>query len=549
EYRKVSMNDIKKSLIKIAYTNPNIRKDIIDITQNSKNTDQVIKGIIKLAYNHPEIREEALAFIKDASQKDRNKLLRQQKRKKEKASNNQQKKPESSIPKPVYDAAKNKSLSNIQLNEYLREELKGKGLPNPNKDSNKKEVAVSTLINHVTNNDEYAEDSKKILDPVLDRVIETYEKETETEEEGAVEGAGEESVEEVSTEETTKETEETTKAQPGSPQEIAENAEKKTEEKINEEIDRLTSEPEETLDNRVDEISADMKGNTATEAFKALGVPNAEEVGEAVKQDAIDSEKERREAIDTHYKIIDEVVMPQLKEKIDSLGELKHTSEELKKAIEETEPFDIETAAGDVDSIREHSQKLNSSIDAYYNDPTIENAKEILKLLPASLHEGIGIYIDFDPKVVASASISLTEATEIVLDGVEENTEKPKSLWERISETAKELCHNLVYSKKYESIDGDTKKRLLEEGGKTLKDLRNLDEDARKILDTHLNKQKIRDSFPDVKEELIEHILDAKDKFLKKDKSLRSKGKKEEDFNLIMGHMLEKEPDLNPFEM
>ena len=178
------MNDIQKSLIKIASQNPNIRKGLLKVLEQASNKEEAIKGIIKLAYVNPEIRESALPLIKEAARGDAQKssqARKEQQKAKSKAKGEeyeQQKPKKDEIPENVYSAAKSESYSNPALRQYMTKQLVNKRLPNPNKNSNQKQVAVSTILNHAAEpDDEYQEASKKILEPYLKAIVQTYEKE------------------------------------------------------------------------------------------------------------------------------------------------------------------------------------------------------------------------------------------------------------------------------------------------------------------------------------------------------------------------------------
>jgi len=361
------MNDIKNSLIKIAYQNPNLRKDLVKVLQQANNKKEAIKGIIKLAYVNPEIREYALPLIKkEGGIKDIKRKLEQAQIKKQKK---EQQKNKSQIPQNVMDAAKNESYGNIALKEYMTTELKNQKLKNPALKRNpnaQKEVAVSTVLNHAADpKDPLNEDSKQILKPYLEAIIKA---------EGEEETKGEDTAE--------------VKEQPktvdgGSPQSIVQNSEanleSKLDEKITEEVYELNNED---LKEFEDNIADEHLNETVTGLFENLGVPNAHEVGDAVVEarkeekevnDQIEKAKKDKDEFDRKVKHID------VANRIGFFLGMKDTYRDLvREALEDAKgmkPYEYP----DIEP-----EELEKKFKDFEENPTLDKAKELLSLQPDS---------------------------------------------------------------------------------------------------------------------------------------------------------------------
>jgi hypothetical protein len=267
------MNDIQKSLIKIASQNPNIRKGLLKVLEQASNKEEAIKGIIKLAYVNPEIREYALPLIKEAARGSGEAQRSSQARKEQQKAKSiakgkeyrQQKSKKDPVPENVYNAAKSESYSNITLKEYMKTQLGNQKLKNPalkNNPNAKKEVEVSTIFNHAAEpDDEYHEDSKKILEPYLKAIVQTYEKEK---------GEGKK--------ETTKEQEQgeatPTEQKPAenSPQAAAEEAVKNNEAVIETKAEEISNLPEDQQDQKINEAGKDAFNDTVKAVLGPLNV-------------------------------------------------------------------------------------------------------------------------------------------------------------------------------------------------------------------------------------------------------------------------------------
>jgi len=374
------MNDIKKSLIKIAYTNPNLRKDIIEITQKSENKEQFIKGIIKLAYHNPEIREDALVFLKEAGSGKQEKRLNKSfsegnamggKYNKNKS----EQKPKSDIPVSIYNSAKNNTYSNINLKDYVDKELNGKTLPNPALKKNpnaKKEVAISTIFNHITKKDEFAEDAKQIIQPYLEAIVKQYE--SDTGEKGESKGK-EQQVEQGQPQQPTVE---------GSPKSVVEQTNQKLEEELDTKADKIVDLPEEQQEQEIEEVAYGTLESTVSNVFDSLGVPNAKEVGESV----IQGRKEDREE-DKRIEKEKQEIENQIKE---------DRNHGIKETIDEVEHIDFETMMPDLfnnidkdikwnddeDYLKDdaYPQKFLDLSDVILSDPTKENIIDGINHLP-----------------------------------------------------------------------------------------------------------------------------------------------------------------------
>jgi hypothetical protein len=313
------MNDIKNSLIKIAYQSPNLRKDLVNILEQANNKQEAIKGIIKLAYVNPEIREYALPFIKEAArssykEKQKGNIARKEQQKdKSKAKGDEYKNPKpkpvqtpvqapvqevpsqqgqtntpkSEMPPGVAEAAKSKNLSSVPLNEYMRKELGNKKFPNPKFKKNpkaQKEIAISTVLSHASNSkDPLQKDYLQILEPLLEAIVKEAEKEESS-------GQKKEDTTPQSSDSTPSETPTPTQpattdpaAETGSPKNISLNAEAQLDETLNSVIDddvlNLDYPDLEEWQNGIIEKHLTEK---VTGVFESLNVPNAKEVGNAV---------------------------------------------------------------------------------------------------------------------------------------------------------------------------------------------------------------------------------------------------------------------------
>jgi hypothetical protein len=381
------MNDIKNSLIKIAYQNPNLRKDLVKVLEQASNKQEAIKGIIKLAYVNPEIREYALPLIKKEGG------IKDLKRKQEQAQIKKQKKEQQSnksqIPQNVADAAENKSYTNIALKQYMTTELKNQKLKNPALKDNpnaQKDVAVSTVLNHAADpNDPYHEDSKKILEPYLEAII----KESEKEKGEKTEGEG------IKTEDNKPTTAPTTETPAeGSPQAIAEQKEKEAETVIDNKANEIINLSNEEQEAKIQEMGKEILGGIIVPVFLNLGVPpeEANRVTDGVFEDrAKDEEIEKKRAEEA--------------EELTRQNTSFH-SENRAKNLEDVKNFLKEKVGMESPAVREILEKTDLGIpddhfestnpedmrNAYENlkkgmnsDQVLENIKTMLNTLPRSV--------------------------------------------------------------------------------------------------------------------------------------------------------------------
>lgn len=366
------MNDIKNSLIKIANTNPNLKKDLIAILEQASNKQEAIKGLIKLAYVNPEIREYALPLIKQGGIKDI-------KRKQEQAQKKQEKK-KSEIPKSVADAAKNKNFSSVPLKEYMRKELGDKKLPNPALKENpnaQKEVAVSTVLNHAADpNDPLQQDSIKLVEPLLERIEQEVAKE---------EGGGEEESVEVK-EEAVQPTAEPKKEEPievvqeGSPQSIVQNSEAKLDQQIEAELPKILDQPANKQEELADDLANKHLEEKVTKVFQNLNVPNAPEVGKAV----IEGKKEETEIEEKRKKVLEEQEKFKRQEKYfrqfgEVATELEKNEELFNKATES-----VVKGLSVFEYPQKTPEEIKDLLEEYKKNPTVEKTKELLSLIPNS---------------------------------------------------------------------------------------------------------------------------------------------------------------------
>jgi len=505
------MNDIKKSLIKIAYQNPNLRKDIINIV-DSNNKEHLIKGLVKIAYFNPSMRKDILPYIEKlaatkGTYKSMDKAIAEGQAQKKKAP--------STIPQNVYDAAKNETYSNFGLQTYLKSELGKQKIKNPALKDNpnaQKEVAISTILNHATNkNDPYFEDSKNILKEFMDRITQTYEKETgeKGKEKGKEEGGEETTIEQPKE-----------KAVEGSPQSIAEQKSQELEEKIDTKVDEIVDLPEEQQEQEIEDTAYGTLAGTVTDMFENLGVPNAEEVGDGVIENRKEEKKEKEEH-EQKLKALDEEEKKQAQETKQQINatfasRTKDTYDEM-----EEELLDFEDIMPEVFDNIEKDIKWNDDEEAYFHvpediskvlnesaksvreNPTLENINTVVNNLPGPIQTEIveelkenGANRETVAIVVATAEM-VSETVEnpqnYYGDYYEERIEeletpsepKKKGWFKGMMETFQNMTDSLKFGK--DIIDSEKTKEYLEEKGLTKEDL--YGDKRKEVLDV-LNKVK-----------------------------------------------------------
>jgi hypothetical protein len=394
------MNDIKQSLIKIAYHNPNLRNDIKDIV-DSNNKEHLIKGLVKIAYFNPSMRKDILPYIeKLAAPKGKYKSM-------DKAIGEgqaQKKKAPSTIPQNVYEAAKNETYSNFGLQTYLKNELKNQKIKNPAlKDNPKaqKEVAISTILNHATNkNDPYFEDSKNILKEFMDRIITTYEKETGEKDTGGKDTGGKETGEESQEGKTLQPP---TKATPGSPQDISQQAETMVENEIKEQranlLNIISSRPIEEQVLTAEEIAKNLKIETTAKILKSLGV--SDEQIEVFKDTSKLEGKNKTDygaKKNLFLRSIAEDLGSQIRENKISVH---YSNEDLKEVVNNAKGL---SNTHNEEQFAEIMKNAKDKQDKYNSEPTKENLKELLDSLPEYAVEGYKEWLNNNPEESESVS-------------------------------------------------------------------------------------------------------------------------------------------------
>lgn len=528
------MNDIKNSLIKIAYQNPNLRKDLVKVLEQASNKQEAIKGIIKLAYVNPEIREYALPLIKEASrssfkEKQKGNLSRKEQEKaksRAKGDEYREKKEQQNkgtgIPENVAEAAKNQSYGNLALKQYMTTELKNQKLKNPALKDNpnaQKEVAVSTVLNHAADpNDPYHEDSKKLLQPYLEAIIKESEK-----------GKGKKTEGDGITDETKPTTAPTTEAPAeGSPQSIVEQKDKEAETVIDNKATEIKDLSEEEQEAEIKEVSKEILGGKIVPVFENLGVSTEEanRVTDGVFEDRAKEEEIEKKRAEEAEELTRQNISFHSESRANNIDSIKNFFKEnlqqkdkiaLKELLEKT---DIGVSDDDFEYTNPDDLR-----NAYYNverernpDAVFGNIKTLLEILPKSVIDEMRRDLNNEDSLEdISVAAQFTNELADTLEVAQVQNEGKKGWFSSIKDSIVKQFREIRDSSRL-GESSEERKKFLESKGLTEQDLYGDKRDETYKAIEKFNKLKtLKDSlgedFKDISSEDLDKLHTLKQKF------------------------------------